>query len=118
MGVRGRPLSAEHRANISAANKGRKLTVMDRVRRSYTAIEQERAEKLNARIAADPELVRARRERWQRIAAATNAKRWGKPAPEASRSDVDHQPAKGLRTDLRGTRDGESRPSLSGDAAL
>lgn len=57
----GRKLTPEHKANISAANKGRKLTMSDRVLRSLTAMMQDRGAKLNAMLAANPDVDAARR---------------------------------------------------------
>lgn len=87
--LRHRRLTEEHRAKISAANKGRELTAEERHIRSCVAKVQCRGDKLNARIAADPVQAAARRERSRRLMANLNAKRWGKPAPETPRSDVE-----------------------------
>lgn len=101
----GRRHTEESKAKISAANKGREIDREERFIRSAVAKVQMRGEALNARIAADPVLAQARRENGRRQMALINAKRWGLPASEASRSDVD-SPTYERLTGLRGPEEG------------
>jgi hypothetical protein len=98
----GKRMTEETKAKISAANKGRKLTVQDRVRRSLTAIMQNRGERLNERIAADPALAARTRERRREGAAKATAALQRELARRAAKPI---RISEGMRLRWEGTRD-------------
>lgn len=85
----GRHHSEETKAKISAANKGRYVSAEERFIRSCVAKVQSRGEKLNARIAADPILAEARRERGRQMMSKINSQRRAEAVPVSSRPDVE-----------------------------